>query len=83
MVTTVKAVFDGEVLRPEGPVNLRPNTRCIVTVEQLPEEERSGAETPYALTQILAMATDMGVTDLAERHDFYAHGRIEDEKNGA
>ena len=33
MTTTVFATYDGEVLRPEGPVNLAPNTRVRITIE--------------------------------------------------
>lgn len=34
-------------------------------------------ETVYPLTLIANMAVDVGVTDLAERHDSYAHGKLE------
>jgi len=33
MTRTVEAVFDGEVLRPDEPLNLEPNTRVRITVE--------------------------------------------------
>ncbi len=32
----------------------------------------------HPLTLIANIAIDAGVTDLAERHDFYAHGKLED-----
>jgi hypothetical protein len=60
-------VFDGEVLRPEGPTDLKPNTRYVVTIEH-EEEEKTKAEAIYPLTEILKLATDMGVTDLSTRH---------------
>ncbi len=45
-------------------------------------EERYQAEdkkeTAHPLTLIREMAIDVGVTDLADRHDFYAHGKLED-----
>ncbi len=31
--------FDGEVLHPEQPVNLAPDTRVAATIEQLPTQE--------------------------------------------
>ena len=34
--------------------------------------------TEHPLTTIRKMAVDVGVTDFAERHDFYAHGKLED-----
>ena len=49
-------------------------------VEQI--EERYQAEdkneTVHPLTLIREIAIDAGVTDLAERHDFYASGKLED-----
>ena len=33
MAKTVRAVFDGEVLRPESPVDLEPNATYVVTIE--------------------------------------------------
>jgi hypothetical protein len=37
------------------------------------------ADVPYPLVEIHKLATDMGVTDLAERHHHYAHLRAEGE----
>ncbi len=49
-------------------------------VEQI--GQRYQVETPekavHPLTLIANMAKDLGVTDIAERHDFYAHGKLED-----
>ena len=52
MTTTVFATFDGEVLRPEGPVTLAPNTRVRVTIETTAADEsesRSFLRTAQAL----------------------------------
>jgi len=81
MAKTLRATFDGEVLRPEGPVDLKPNTRYLVTIERQEEEER-GEQGGYPLTEILRLATDMGVTDLSTRHSWYAHRRLEDDGRG-
>jgi hypothetical protein len=70
MVVKILAKYDGKVFVPQEPVELAPGTDCALTVEQPP-----AAEEPYILTQILELATDMGVTDLAEHHDDYALGR--------
>ena len=32
MTTTIEAVFDGQVLRPDHPLNLEPNTRVTLVV---------------------------------------------------
>ena len=83
MARTGRAVFDGEVLRPEQPIDLRPNTTYVVTVEdEVPTREGAGAGETYPLTEIALLATDMGVTDLSTRHDWYAHGRVADERCG-
>ena len=34
MAKTLTVIFDGEILRPEGPVDLEPNVRYRLTVEQ-------------------------------------------------
>ena len=44
MPQTLTAVFDGKVLRPEGSIDLKPNVRYLVTVEQ----EVPAAEGPSA-----------------------------------
>lgn len=78
MSQTVHAIYDGEVLRPEESVDLEPNTRCVLVIESDECNRKISPETPYPLSVLRNLATDMGVTDLAERHDFYAHGKLED-----
>jgi hypothetical protein len=81
MTTTVRAVFDGHVFRPDEPVPLEPNARYVLTVE--PEAAAAGADGSegqevYPLSALGALATDMGVTDLAARHDWYARPGVDD-----
>ena len=78
MSQTVHAIYDGEVLRLQESVDLEPNTRYLLVIEKAESNGEASAEIPYPLEVIGKLATDMGVTDLAERHDFYAHGKIED-----
>ncbi|MDT5123655.1 MAG: hypothetical protein QOC96_3137 [Acidobacteriota bacterium] len=80
MSKTLHVLYDGEVLRPEEKSDLQPNTRYRVTIE---EEENNGetaesSASDYPLTMLLDVATDMGVADLASRHDRYAHSALED-----
>ncbi|HZS00499.1 MAG TPA: antitoxin family protein [Chloroflexota bacterium] len=82
MAQTVRATYDGEVLRPEGPVDLRPNATYVITIEDAPAAEGT-ADEEYPLTAIGRLATDMGLTDLSIHHDRYAHGRSADEHGGA
>lgn len=76
---TLHAVFDGEVLKPEEPVDLEWNTRYLLTVVRTFGAKASRVEPTYPLTKIVEIATDMGVDDLSIRHDWYAHGRRNDE----
>lgn len=78
MATTIRAVFDGEVLRPEEPLDLRPTATYVVPVEgEAPAASESEEE--YPLIALGRMAMDMGVDDLASNHDWYAHGRLRDD----
>jgi hypothetical protein len=72
MVTKLIATFDGRAFIPEGNVGLKPNTRCELTVRS-DETTDIPADVPYPLMEIHKLATDMGVTDLSERHQHYAH----------
>lgn len=82
MSKTLEAIFDGEVLRPDDKTGLRPNTRYRITVEQA-EDAKAPDATEYPLSVILKLATDVGVTDLAARHDHYAHGKLEEHDDSA
>ena len=73
-------MYDGEVLRPESDIDLKPNTRYLLVVER--EEAANGEiseETPYPLSLIRSFTTDMNVRDLSTRHDYYAHRKLEDQ----
>ena len=83
MAKSVRAVFDGEVLRPEEPVDLKPNVRYRVIIEREDERKESGEAGPYPLTEIGRLAIDMGITDLSTRHSWYAHGRLENDSSGS
>jgi hypothetical protein len=78
MIKTLHAIFDGKVLRPEGSVDLDVGKHYVLIVERT-IEKAPREETLYPLTQILDIATDIGVEDLSTRHDWYAHGRRDDE----
>lgn len=75
MAISVRALFDGEVLRLQQPTDLRLNTTYVITIEDVePDRGAMPAEEPYPLTEIGRLAVDMGVTDLSTRRDWYAHG---------
>jgi len=82
MAKSVRAVFDGQVLRPEEPVDLKTNARYLVTIEREEVRKEKGEEGAYPLTEIGRLAVDMGITDLSTRHSWYAHGRLESNGGG-
>jgi hypothetical protein len=47
-------------------------------VEKIEQRYQSADKKEHPLTKIAKMAKDLGVTDFAEKHDFYAHGKLED-----
>lgn len=63
-------------------IHLPPQAQAEVLeiIEQIEERYQAADknETVHPLTLIRKLAIDAGVTDLAERHDFYAHGKLED-----
>lgn len=42
MNKTLTAVFDGDVLRPDSPLDLKPNTRYVITIESVEQSIASG-----------------------------------------
>ena len=73
MAKTIRAVFDGEVLRPEQPTDLEPQKTYEITIEREVSPKERPRREEYPLTQIAQLATDLGVEDLSTGHDRYAH----------
>lgn len=63
-------------------VHLPPKAQAEVLeiIKQIKEryQTEDGKDTIHPLTLIAEMAVDTVITDLADRHDFYAHGKLED-----
>ena len=74
MTKTLEAVYDGEVLRPDEPLDLEPNTRVRVTieVEQQKRQTRSFLDTARSLNL-------EGPCDWSSRVDYYLYGTHRDE----
>ena len=57
---------------------------AVHQIERRYQEKASAAEQKdtqavvHPLTLITQMTVDVKVTDLADRHDYYAHGKLED-----
>jgi hypothetical protein len=43
MTKSIEAIFDGETLRPDEPLEIPPNTRVRVTIESLPAAGEAGS----------------------------------------
>jgi predicted DNA-binding antitoxin AbrB/MazE fold protein len=74
MSRTVEAIFDGEVLRPEEPLELKANTRVRITVEERPSPDlkrRSFLKTARSLNLD-------GPPDWSERIEDYLYGNPND-----
>ena len=69
MTKSLTAVFDGEVLRPEGPVDLQPNVRYRLTLEQ---EAQATTQSAWDVLDQLTGAIEEP-EDWASEHDHYLY----------
>ena len=69
---TVHAHFDGKVIVPDEPLDLRPNQALIVQIEPIEGEMEVSA---LAWIAANAVESDALPPDLAEQHDHYLYGR--------
>ncbi|MGD1101210.1 MAG: antitoxin family protein [Terriglobia bacterium] len=58
MTKSIEAVFDGVTLRPDKPLELPPNTRVRLTIEDLPTPSKAGSFLRTARTLGLAGPRD-------------------------
>ncbi len=72
---SLHATFDGEVLRPEEPVPLEPNTRVRITIEGI-EEAKAEPQSFLRTAQSLNLR---GPSDWSERLEEYLYGEDEAE----
>jgi predicted DNA-binding antitoxin AbrB/MazE fold protein len=70
MSKTLEAIFDGEVLRPDEPIELEPNTRVRLTIESVDRSEKQ----PQSFLQIARLLKLQGPSDWSERLDEYLYG---------
>jgi len=76
MTMTLHATFDGQVLRPDEPLALAPNTRVIITIATV--ESKNGPKQSFLQTaKGLAL---QGPPDWAARLDNYLYGDKADAK---
>jgi hypothetical protein len=69
---TLRVVFDGTVFRPEGPIDIEPNTSCVIRiVSQSPLPEKR--ETAWDVLDRMS-GTIEGPGDWSAEHDHYLYG---------
>jgi predicted DNA-binding antitoxin AbrB/MazE fold protein len=69
MSHTLRATFDGNVFRPDEPVELRPNTRVRLTVEPAEARERQSG----SFLQVARSLRLEGPSDWSSRLDEYLY----------
>jgi len=69
MSQTLDAVFDGNVFRPDQPIELEPNTRVRITIETTPPDK----ETQSFIRVARSLELD-GPPDWSSRLDEYLYG---------
>ena len=70
MTKTVHATFDGQVLRPDEPLALLPNTRVVVTIETL----EGCSASPQSFLKTARSLNLEGPPDWSTRLDEYLYG---------
>lgn len=78
MTKVFHAIFDGKVLLPDEEIDLEPNTRYIVTIEN-DDIGRAEEDNLWDLLEKLAGTID-GPEDWSEEHDHYLYGIAKSKK---
>lgn len=71
MVQSITATYDGQTLRPDWAVALRPNQRYILTIRELPTMPEGGSA--WDVLSDLAGSIE-APEDWAAEHDHYLYG---------
>ncbi len=71
MSKTLTAVFDGDVFRPDLPLDLKPNTRYVITIQ--PVEQPVAQENAWDVLEELT-GTVEAPSDWSSEHDHYLYG---------
>jgi Protein of unknown function DUF104 len=70
MSQTLDAIFDGNVFRPDGPIQLEPNTRVRLTIEPAP----TSAQESESFLRVARSLNLEGPPDWSSRLDAYLYG---------
>ena len=72
MNKTLTAVFDGDDLRPDSPLDLTPNTRYVITIQSVEEQQRAEKNAWDVLEAMTG--TVEAPSDWSSEHDHYLYG---------
>jgi hypothetical protein len=72
MGQTFDATYDGNVLKPDSPLSLEPNTRVRVTVEEV--QSGTGVGEPHSFLRFAKLLKLEGPEDWSENIDHYLYG---------
>ncbi len=73
--TTISVIFDGQVLRPETPLDLEPNTRYLVTIQSDSTGDAGDGAGGDAWSVLERFAGTVDApADWSEEHDHYLYG---------
>ena len=75
MTKTIGALYDGQVLRPDEQLNLRPNTRVRITIDS-PDIDKSK---PMSFLGTARQLNLDGPTDWSDRIEDYLYGKQVDD----
>jgi hypothetical protein len=73
MSQTLDAIFDGNVFRPDGPIQLEPNTRVRLTIEPAP----TSTQESQSFLRVARSLNLEGPPDWSSRLDEYLYGRTD------
>ncbi len=72
MASVIEATYDGKVFRPDGPVDIEPNTRVRIVIDAVLQ---NGQEPPSFLSIARNLRVD-GPPDWSENLDKYLYGHL-------
>ncbi|OQA15270.1 MAG: hypothetical protein BWY64_02937 [bacterium ADurb.Bin363] len=72
MSKIVQAIFDGQVLKPENPLDLAPNTRVKLIIESVDTEDKK----PLSFIDTALSVKIEGPPDWSENFDDYLYGGL-------
>lgn len=79
MSKTISVIYDGESLRPSGPLNLERNRPYLVTIEDVPQAPGPGDA--WSELDTLVGTVD-APPDWAKEHDHYLYGSAKRSQEG-